>query len=296
MADGKSTTSKTNTGCIGGARRKRSRMDNRMNAVASSSIMMMILMGAVVLLSAITTMMPSKADAFTVVAVSNNKKTLSIPSTETASATRSTSSSSSSSSSPVTAAAAAEVVVLKMSDGWSDFGSYDDMMLDDDDVEEEDLLLNDGKPIDRTNYATENDSPEIKQQVGASLEPPSVDDNIDLDGASPDNIIEPLFVPPGSQLELDELTVVRVLQACRDEIGTMFGYAVDNRAVGITGGVDYVGLDGPSVIIRLKGRFWHQRTTVLERVANYLQQRIPEIIDVSVEDEWQLTDEANEVF
>lgn len=60
--------------------------------------------------------------------------------------------------------------------------------------------------------------------------------------------------------------------------------------------VDFVDMDGPSVILRLKGRFWHQRTTVLERVANYLQQRIPEIIDVTVEDEWQLTDEANESF
>ena len=62
------------------------------------------------------------------------------------------------------------------------------------------------------------------------------------------------------------------------------------------GGVEYRGLDGPTVIIGLKGRFWHQRTTVLERVANYLQQRIPEIVDVQVEDPWQLTDEANEVW
>jgi len=33
----------------------------------------------------------------------------------------------------------------------------------------------------------------------------------------------------------------------------------------------------------------------LERVQNYLQQRIPEIVEVTVEDPWQLTDEANEV-
>jgi hypothetical protein len=64
--------------------------------------------------------------------------------------------------------------------------------------------------------------------------------------------------------------------------------------VGITGGMDYVDMDGPSVIIRLKGRFWHERTTVLVRVANYLQQRIPEIVDVTIEDPFQLTDEANE--
>ena len=60
--------------------------------------------------------------------------------------------------------------------------------------------------------------------------------------------------------------------------------------------VDYVDMDGPTVVLRLKGRFWHQRTTVLDRVANYLQQRIPEIIDVTVEDEWQLTKEANDAF
>lgn len=64
--------------------------------------------------------------------------------------------------------------------------------------------------------------------------------------------------------------------------------------MGITGGVDFVELDGPVVVLRLKGRYWHQRTTVLDRVANFLQQRIPEIIDVVVEDEWQLTTEANE--
>ena len=46
-------------------------------------------------------------------------------------------------------------------------------------------------------------------------------------------------------------------------------------------------------MLRLKGRFWHQRPTVLARVGAYLQGRIPEIIDVIVEDEWQLTDEAN---
>lgn len=60
--------------------------------------------------------------------------------------------------------------------------------------------------------------------------------------------------------------------------------------------MDYVDLDGPSVILSLKGRFWHQRTAVLERVGNYLQQRIPEIVDVQVEDPWQLTDAANEDF
>lgn len=98
----------------------------------------------------------------------------------------------------------------------------------------------------------------------------------------------------GSQLELDEETVLGVLSACRGELGTLFGYTAENRGVGITGGVDYVDMDGPTVVVRLKGRFWHERTTVLDRVSNYLIQRIPEIVDVSVEDEYQLTQAANE--
>ena len=102
------------------------------------------------------------------------------------------------------------------------------------------------------------------------------------------------FESIGSRLDLSEETVVSVLAACRDEIGTMFGYTAENRGVGITGGVDFVELDGPTVVLRLHGRFWHERTTVLRRVAAYLVGRIPEIIDVTVDDEWQLTQEAND--
>jgi hypothetical protein len=96
-------------------------------------------------------------------------------------------------------------------------------------------------------------------------------------------------------LELSEETVLGVLSAMRAELGTLFGYTAENRGVGITGGVDFVEMDGPTVVIKIKGRFWHQRTTVLNRVANYLQQRIPEIIDVTVDDPWSLTDEANAI-
>jgi hypothetical protein len=162
---------------------------------------------------------------------------------------------------------------------WSDFGVLED-------EEEDNILISDGVVIDRKDYAKEEDSPEAKAQIGASLDPPTIE------GGD----AEPMFVPPGSQLELSEDNVLAILSACRAEIGTLFGYTAENRGVGITGGVDFVELDGPCVIVRLKGRFWHQRTTVLERVANYLRQRIPEIIDVTVDEEWQLTDEANEVF
>ncbi|KAL7560091.1 hypothetical protein ACA910_016149 [Epithemia clementina (nom. ined.)] len=162
--------------------------------------------------------------------------------------------------------------------GWSDFKALD---LDDD--EDDEIIL--GRRVDRRDYAVEDDSQEVKAQVGSSLQAPTIE--------RPAN---PIQVPAGSQLELSEETVLGVLSACREELGTLFGYTAENRGVGITGGVDYVELDGPSVVVRLKGRFWHQRTTVLDRVANYLQQRIPEIVDVTVEDPWQLTDEANEVW
>ena len=102
------------------------------------------------------------------------------------------------------------------------------------------------------------------------------------------------YLYSGTVLELTEDNVLGVLSACRQDIGTMFGYTEENRGVGITGGVDYVDLDGPTVILRLKGRFWHQRTTVLARVGAYLMGRIPEIVQVEIEDEWQLTDQANE--
>jgi|UPI000581A226 hypothetical protein len=162
---------------------------------------------------------------------------------------------------------------LLMSSEWSSFQALDD---DDDDLM--------GK-IDTNEYAIEDDSQERKAEIGSSLKAPTIDRSAD-----------PIQVPAGSQLELTEETVLGVLSACRGELGTLFGYSAENRGVGITGGVDYVDLDGPSVILSLKGRFWHQRTAVLERVGNYLQQRIPEIVDVQVEDPWQLTDAANEDF
>jgi hypothetical protein len=96
------------------------------------------------------------------------------------------------------------------SSDWSSFSALDD---------DEDL------DIDKREYAVEDDSQEAKAQVGAALEPPTIE-----------NDAEPIFVPIGSQLELDEPTVLGVLSACREEIGTMFGYTAENRGVGITGG------------------------------------------------------------
>jgi len=149
--------------------------------------------------------------------------------------------------------------------------------------DDDDVILE--TPIDNREYAVEDDTQERKAQVGGSLDPPKIEDPY---------IVDPIFVPPGSQLELDEETVLGVLNACRTELATLFGYSAENRGVGITGGVDYVDMDGPSIVITLKGRFWHERTTVLNRVSNYLIQRIPEIIDVTIDDPYQLTREANE--
>lgn len=106
------------------------------------------------------------------------------------------------------------MTVISMSSDWSNFGVLGDD--DDDDI---------GRPIDTRKYAKEEDSQEDKAQVGSSLLPPEIE-----------NDATPIFVPAGSELELDEATVLGVLSACREEIGTMFGYTAENRGVGITGG------------------------------------------------------------
>ncbi|KAG6787931.1 hypothetical protein POTOM_003980 [Populus tomentosa] len=63
-----------------------------------------------------------------------------------------------------------------------------------------------------------------------------------------------------------------------------------DTSVGITGQVELAELDGPFVVISLKGRFWHERSMVLARIGNYLKQRIPEILEVEIEDDKQLDD------
>ena len=63
-----------------------------------------------------------------------------------------------------------------------------------------------------------------------------------------------------------------------------------DTSVGITGQVDLAELDGPFVKLRLKGKFWHTRATVVARIGNYLKNRIPEILEVEIEDEDQLDD------
>ncbi|XP_052211383.1 uncharacterized protein LOC127814141 [Diospyros lotus] len=86
-------------------------------------------------------------------------------------------------------------------------------------------------------------------------------------------------------LDLTEDNVKQVLTDARAEFGQIF-----DASVGITGVAELAEMDGPFVKIRLKGRFWHKRSTVLDRLANYLKQKIPEILEVDIEDEKQLDD------
>lgn len=139
-----------------------------------------------------------------------------------------------------------------------------------------------GKQIDRKKYADENDDPSMKAAIGSMIEAPTTLHDVD-----------PIYVPAGSKLDLDEDTVLGLLSACRSELGTLFGYTEENRGVGITGSFEFVEIDAGTVVLSLAGRYWHQRTAVLDRIANYLQQRIPEILEVTVVDPYQLTDEAN---
>ena len=89
---------------------------------------------------------------------------------------------------------------------------------------------------------------------------------------------------------LTEENAIAVLEECMEDIGTMFGTNEDSRRVGITGVVEFVELDGPILVVRLKGRFWHQRSRVVERVSSYVLERIPECVDVEIEDAQQLDD------
>lgn len=106
----------------------------------------------------------------------------------------------------------APTTTVRLSD-WSNFQAIDD---DDDD------LLD--MKIDTRDYAVEEDSDEVKAQVGATLDPPDIDDPP----------VDAIMVPAGSQLDLSEDTVLGVLQAAREELGTLFGYSAENRGVGIT--------------------------------------------------------------
>ncbi|CAI9088980.1 OLC1v1023455C1 [Oldenlandia corymbosa var. corymbosa] len=88
-----------------------------------------------------------------------------------------------------------------------------------------------------------------------------------------------------SPLDLTEDNIEQVLADARVELAQLF-----DVSVGITGKAELADLDGPYVKLRLSGKFWHKRSTVVARLGNYLKQRIPEILEVDIEDEKQLDD------
>ena len=96
-----------------------------------------------------------------------------------------------------------------------------------------------------------------------------------------------------------------VIDEVRQELGTIFGYDPMSRQVGITGKrsltyefmcicdkisfcvctgeIDLVEVDGPTVVVSLKGRFWHATDTVMLRVESFIKNRIPEVLEVKLD-------------
>jgi hypothetical protein len=71
-----------------------------------------------------------------------------------------------------------------------------------------------------------------------------------------------------------------VMDEVRNELGTIFGYDPASQNVGITGKIDLVEVDGPTIVVCLSGRFWHATDTVMLRVESFIKQRIPEVLEV----------------
>ena len=109
---------------------------------------------------------------------------------------------------------------------------------------------------------------------------------------SPRSVRAPLarVLAPTMNLVLDEENARRILAECQEELGTLFGSNAESRQVGITGAVEFVDLEGPSVVVRFTGRFWHARAAVLERIESYVLERIPEAVSVEIEDPKMLDD------
>ena len=92
--------------------------------------------------------------------------------------------------------------------------------------------------------------------------------------------------PPGraaldsEPLELCQENAELVIEEVRRELGTIFGYDPASRAVGISGQIELVEVDGPTISVSLSGRFWHATDTVMLRVSSFVRTRIPEVFDV----------------
>ena len=91
-------------------------------------------------------------------------------------------------------------------------------------------------------------------------------------------------------LECTEPNVEAVLSKFVNEAEAMFGVHAAAQQIGITGDVALHSLDGPIVLLELRGRFWHRRETVLANARVYLMRAIPELADVDVFDEDNILD------
>ncbi|CAN8066926.1 unnamed protein product [Agarophyton chilense] len=111
---------------------------------------------------------------------------------------------------------------------------------------------------------------------------------------SPPDVVQRVSPKAVDSLVLTEENVNQALDEVRLKLGSIFGNSEENRQVGITGDVMLSSIDGPTVVLRLQGRFWHKRSDVLARVSAYLTDRIPEICDVEIEDVQQLEDSEAE--
>mmetsp|Transcript_136 Transcript_136/g.163 ORF Transcript_136/g.163 Transcript_136/m.163 type:complete len:157 (-) Transcript_136:1834-2304(-) len=88
-----------------------------------------------------------------------------------------------------------------------------------------------------------------------------------------------------SPLELCDENALIVIEEVKAELGTIFGYDQGSKNVGISGEVELVEVDGPSIRIKLSGRFWHATDTVLMRVESFVKTRIPEVIEVILDED-----------
>ena len=70
----------------------------------------------------------------------------------------------------------------------------------------------------------------------------------------------------------------------------MFGRHEACARIGISGELRFEALDGPVVLLSLRGRFWHRRETVVRNARAYLLQQIPELSDVDLLDPDDLLD------